>query len=322
MSYDTRLREARKRAGLTQEELGKLVGCAKTTITGYETGKSEPNMAILSKIMEALKVDANFIFQDEMREHYEYHATTEEMESLVKKYRLVDNSWKQVILNILDLATAASKEPKTIIKFPQRVPDRDDSVEQDSNAIEFSDGATVKISEQPMAAGSGVYLGPESFTEYRVQDNELIRRTAFAVPVSGDSMEPKFHDGDIALVNFEPAEPGDIVVAGTNFGCGSSREHAAMTLKGAGVGAVLAESFGRIFFRNAINLGLPVIVCPGISKCAQKGDEIRIDIETGEVTDVTRGKVLKTTPFSPYVLNILESGGIKNMIRKSLMGKA
>lgn len=103
------------------------------------------------------------------------------------------------------------------------------------------------------------------------------------------SAEPKFAD---------EVQPGDIVVAGTNFGCGSSREHAAMTLKGAGVGAVLAESFGRIFFRNAINLGLPVIVCPGISKCAQKGDEIRIDIETGEVTDVTRGKVLKTTPFS------------------------
>ena len=100
------------------------------------------------------------------------------------------------------------------------------------------------------------------------------------------SAEPKFAD---------EVQPGDIVVAGTNFGCGSSREHAAMTLKGAGVGAVLAESFGRIFFRNAINLGLPVIVCPGISKCAQKGDEIRIDIETGEVTDVTRGKVLKTT---------------------------
>lgn len=75
------------------------------------------------------------------------------------------------------------------------------------------------------------------------------------------SAEPKFAD---------EVQPGDIVVAGTNFGCGSSREHAAMTLKGAGVGAVLAESFGRIFFRNAINLGLPVIVCPGISKCAQK----------------------------------------------------
>ena len=88
MSYDTRLREARKRAGLTQEELGKLVGCARAYATGYETGKSEPNMTILSKIMETLKVDANFIFQDEMREHYEYHATTEEMETLVKKYRL------------------------------------------------------------------------------------------------------------------------------------------------------------------------------------------------------------------------------------------
>ena len=126
------------------------------------------------------------------------------------------------------------------------------------------------------------------------------------------SAEPKFAD---------EVQPGDVVVAGINFGCGSSREHAAMALKGAGVCAVLAESFGRIFFRNAINLGLLVIVCPGISKCAQKGDVIRIDIETGEVTDITQGKVLKTTPFSSYVLNILENGGIKNMIRKSLMGK-
>lgn len=116
-------------------------------------------------------------------------------------------------------------------------------------------------------------------------------------------------------------KPGDIVVAGTNFGCGSSREHAAMTLKGAGVGAVLAESFGRIFFRNAINLGLPVIICPGISRCVDKGDVIQINIETGEVTDVTKGKTLKSTPFSPYVLQILESGGIKNMVRETLTAK-
>ena len=169
-------------------------------------------MTILSKIMDALGVDANFIFQDEMREHYERHATNEEMETLVKKYRLVDDVWKHTVVNILDAAIASEKEPKVVIKFPQRVPDRDEPVEQDSRTIEFPDMATVKISEQPMAAGSGVYLGPESFTEYRVQDNELIRRTAFAVPVSGDSMEPKFHDGDIALVNFEPVEPGDIVV--------------------------------------------------------------------------------------------------------------
>lgn len=212
MSYDTRLREARKRAGLTQEELGKLVGCAKTTITGYETGKSEPNMTILSKIMETLKVDANFIFQDEMREHYEYHATTEEMETLVKKYRLVDDVWKHTVVNILDAAIASKKEPKVVIKFPQRAPAEKEHNKPEDNTIDFPNMTPLKVSEQPSAAGLGVYLGPESFTEYMVQDNALIRHTAFAVPVSGDSMEPKFHDGDIALVNFEPAEPGDIVV--------------------------------------------------------------------------------------------------------------
>lgn len=212
MAYNDRMKEARRLKGLTQAELGELVGCAKNTISGYENCVNDPSMTILSKIMDALGVDANFIFQDEMREHYECHATTEEMETLVKKYRLVDDVWKHTVVNILDAAIASEKEPKVVIKFPQRVPDRDEPVEQDSRTIEFPDMATVKISEQPMAAGSGVYLGPESFTEYRVQDNELIRRTAFAVPVSGDSMEPKFHDGDIALVNFEPVEPGDIVV--------------------------------------------------------------------------------------------------------------
>ena len=137
MSYDTRLREARKRAGLTQEELGKLVGCAKTTITGYETGKSEPNMTILSKIMETLKVDANFIFQDEMREHYEYHATTEEMETLVKKYRLVDDVWKHTVVNILDAAIASKKEPKVVIKFPQRAPAEKEHNKPEDNTIDF-----------------------------------------------------------------------------------------------------------------------------------------------------------------------------------------
>lgn len=214
MSYDTRLREARKRAGLTQEELGKLVGCAKTTITGYETGKSEPNMTILSKIMETLKVDANFIFQDEMREHYEYHATTEEMETLVKKYRQLDEHGKQLVLDFMNYTLEACKKTivKTVIKFPQRAPAEKETDKLENNTIDFPNMTPLKVSEQPSAAGLGVYLGPESFTEYLVQDNELIRRTAFAVPVSGDSMEPKFHDGDIALVNFEPAEPGDIVV--------------------------------------------------------------------------------------------------------------
>ena len=86
-------------------------------------------------------------------------------------------------------------------------------------------------------------------------------------------------------------DPGDIIVAGTNFGCGSSREHAAITLKAVGAGAVLAESFGRIFFRNAINLGVPVITCSEITK------------------------IIAAVPMSPYIMNILQSGGIKPMIK-------
>lgn len=212
MAYNDRMKEARRLKGLTQAELGELVGCAKNTISGYENCVNDPSMTILSKIMDALGVDANFIFQDEMREHYECHATTEEMETLVKKYRLVDDVWKHTVVNILDAAIASKKEPKVVIKFPQRAPAKKELDKLEDNTIDFPNMTPLKVSEQPSAAGSGIYLGPESFTEYMVQDNELIRRTAFAVPVSGDSMEPKFHDGDIALVNFEPAEPGDIVV--------------------------------------------------------------------------------------------------------------
>ena len=99
---------------------------------------------------------------------------------------------------------------------------------------------------------------------------------------------------------------GDIVVGGTNFGCGSSREHAAICLKGIGAGAVIAESFARIFYRNGINLGLPLVVCPGISK-----------LDAGTLT--ADGKVVaQVEPFTPYVLSILEAGGIKNMIRAKL----
>ena len=116
--------------------------------------------------------------------------------------------------------------------------------------------------------------------------------------------------------------PGDIVVASTNFGCGSSREHAVVTLKAAGVGAVLAESFGRIFFRNAINLGLPAIVCPGAAGAVRRGDTLTVDIAAGTVTNKTTGAVLQAQPLSDYVLNILKNGGIKPMIRASLGLKA
>jgi len=111
-------------------------------------------------------------------------------------------------------------------------------------------------------------------------------------------------------------QPGDLVVASTNFGCGSSREHAAVTLKAAGVGAILADSFGRIFYRNVINLGVPLIVCPGISEIVKRGDVLTVDMTTGKVTNETTGATAQAQPLSDYVMNILDSGGIKPLIKK------
>lgn len=110
--------------------------------------------------------------------------------------------------------------------------------------------------------------------------------------------------------------PGDIVVAGTNFGCGSSREHAAITLKTTGVGVVLAESFARIFFRNAINLALPLMVCPGISGKVKDGDELQVNLESGVVFNKTTGETIQGEKMSDYTFNILENGGIKPMFKK------
>jgi 3-isopropylmalate/(R)-2-methylmalate dehydratase small subunit len=111
-------------------------------------------------------------------------------------------------------------------------------------------------------------------------------------------------------------KPGDMIVAGTNFGCGSSREHAAVTVKASGIAAVLAESFARIFYRNAINLGLPLLVCPGIAKLVKRGDLLSVDLTTGKVINQTTGASVTAQPLSAYVMAILESGGIKPMIRK------
>ncbi len=115
-------------------------------------------------------------------------------------------------------------------------------------------------------------------------------------------------------------QPGGIVIAGTNFGCGSSREHAAIALKNMGVGVVVAESFARIFYRNAINLGLPLLVCSGISKKVSAGQELCVSIEEGEVTDAETGEVMKCEKIGDYAMEILEAGGIKPLFRKKMKG--
>lgn len=111
-------------------------------------------------------------------------------------------------------------------------------------------------------------------------------------------------------------QPGDIIVAEKNFGCGSSREHAAITLKSAGVGAILAESFARIFYRNAINLGLPLLVIPGIAAKVKSGDRLTVDIKQGLVKNETNGVEIKGDQISEYMFHILENDGIKNLIKK------
>lgn len=114
---------------------------------------------------------------------------------------------------------------------------------------------------------------------------------------------------------------GGIVVAGTNFGCGSSREHAPIALINMGASAVLADSFARIFFRNGINLGLPLVVCKGISKHVKTGQTIRLDLAAGTVTIDETGEILHAEALGDKAMEILEAGGIKPLMRKRF-GKA
>ncbi|MDM7912533.1 MAG: 3-isopropylmalate dehydratase small subunit, partial [Methanotrichaceae archaeon] len=105
------------------------------------------------------------------------------------------------------------------------------------------------------------------------------------------------------------ARPGDFVVAGENFGCGSSREHAPLALKGAGISAVVAKSFARIFFRNAINIGLPLFICSEVERI-EDGDSLEIDMAKGVIYNKSRGESYKTTPLPHFLQEIVEAGGL------------
>ena len=107
----------------------------------------------------------------------------------------------------------------------------------------------------------------------------------------------------------EKCKKGDFIVAGTNFGCGSSREHAPIALKGVGVAAVIAESFARIFYRNATNVGVPLLEAPGITKIVEDGDEIEVDMEKGCITSAN-GESITFKKLPPFMLEILEQGGL------------
>ena len=108
---------------------------------------------------------------------------------------------------------------------------------------------------------------------------------------------------------------GDIMVAGWNFGCGSSREHAPLAIKTSGVSCVIAKTFARIFFRNAINIGLAILECEAAADAIQAGDEVAVDFDTGVITNVTKGESYQAQPFPPFIQNIIQKGGLMKAIK-------
>lgn len=109
---------------------------------------------------------------------------------------------------------------------------------------------------------------------------------------------------------------GDLIVANKNFGCGSSREHAPLAIKAAGVSCVIAETFARIFYRNAINIGLPIIECPEAAKDIADGDEVEVDFDSGRITNKTKGTTYQGQAFPPFMQKIIDCGGLVNYINQ------
>jgi 3-isopropylmalate/(R)-2-methylmalate dehydratase small subunit len=134
-----------------------------------------------------------------------------------------------------------------------------------------------------------------------------------------DPNELKKHVFEIALPEFaKEARAGDILVADENFGSGSSREHAPQAMRAIGVGAVVADSFARIFFRNAINLGIPAIEARGVRALFEKGDLARVEMRAGRVTNLRTGRSVEFPPLPPHLLDLLEAGGLVEKVRREL----
>ena len=134
---------------------------------------------------------------------------------------------------------------------------------------------------------------------------------------SSDPKELAAHcmeDIDKEFVN--QVKSGDLIVADKNFGCGSSREHAPIAIKAAGVSCVIAETFARIFYRNAINIGLPIIECPAAAKGIEAGDEVEVDFDTGVITNVTKGTTFQRQAFPEFMQKIIKAEGLVNYINQ------
>ena len=126
---------------------------------------------------------------------------------------------------------------------------------------------------------------------------------------------------DLDTTFVKRVKPGDIIVADENFGCGSSREHAPVAIKAAGISVVIAKSFARIFYRNAINIGLPIMECPEACDSISDGDVVKVNADTGLITDETTGKTFQAQPFPPFIQEIINEGGLVARTKKLLAQK-
>ena len=139
----------------------------------------------------------------------------------------------------------------------------------------------------------------------------------YLVLTGDDELAEHCFEGHIKDWN-EKVQKGDILVARENFGCGSSREHAPVALKGSGIAAVIAETFGRIFYRNSIAVGLPVIIASGISKKVEEGDALEIDLGKGIITNSRSGEVISFNPFPDFIQAYVDAGGLSNYVRQTI----
>lgn len=121
---------------------------------------------------------------------------------------------------------------------------------------------------------------------------------------------------DIDKTFIQRVQKGDIIVADKNFGCGSSREHAPIAIKAAGISCVIAETFARIFYRNAINIGLPIVECPEAAAAIEAGDEVEVDFDSGVITDVTKGTTYQGQAFPEFMQKIIAAEGLVNYINQ------
>jgi 3-isopropylmalate/(R)-2-methylmalate dehydratase small subunit len=151
-------------------------------------------------------------------------------------------------------------------------------------------------------------------------DTDLIIPARYCTSYKKEELGPHCMEGADPLFN-EKVEPGDILVAGENYGCGSSRENAPLAIKGAGISAVIAKSFARIFYRNSINIGLPILESDKIVDCTEEGDIIRIDLTTGVIENLTREVTGEASAFPPLIRQIIDGGGMVPYIRERLKGK-